>query len=84
MLLWSGDGYCLFGKKLDREHFVRPQASNGTAVTLSGAQLGAGRKGSGVRSGLADLSAEAYAKQRFAPAHFCSLRGVSIRGSWSR
>jgi transposase len=39
VLWWSGDGYCLFSKRLDRGHFVWPQASNGTTVALSEAQL---------------------------------------------
>ena len=39
VLWWSGDGYCLFSKRLDRGHFVWPQASSGTMVTLSEAQL---------------------------------------------
>jgi len=39
VLWWSGDGYCLFSKRLDRGHFVWPQASSGTTVTLSEAQL---------------------------------------------
>src|SRR5215208_188287 len=39
VLWWSGDGYCLFSKRLDRGHFVWPQASTGTTVTLSEAQL---------------------------------------------
>jgi transposase len=36
---WSGDGYCLFSKRPDRGHFVWPQASSGTTVALSEAQL---------------------------------------------
>jgi transposase len=39
VLWWSGDGYCLFSKRLDRGHFVWPQASSGTTVALSEAQL---------------------------------------------
>jgi transposase len=39
VLWWSGDGYCLFSKRLDRGHFVWPQASSGTTVVLSEAQL---------------------------------------------
>jgi len=35
---WSGDGLCLFAKRLERGHFVWPQAANGT-VSLTGAQL---------------------------------------------
>ena len=38
-LLWSsGDGLCLFSKKLERGKFVWPQATSGT-VCLSPAQL---------------------------------------------
>ena len=38
-LLWfDGDGLCLFAKRLERGHFVWPQASNGS-VSLSAAQL---------------------------------------------
>ena len=38
ILWWSGDGLCLFAKRLERGHFVWPQANSGTVV-LSGAQL---------------------------------------------
>jgi transposase len=38
LLWWSGDGLCLFAKKLERGKFVWPQASSGT-VHLSSAQL---------------------------------------------
>ena len=38
VLWWSGDGMCLFMKRLERGRFVWPQASSGTAV-LSAAQL---------------------------------------------
>ena len=38
-LLWyDGDGLCLYAKRLERGHFVWPQASSG-AVALSPAQL---------------------------------------------
>jgi transposase len=38
-ILWfSGDGLCLFAKRLERGRFVWPQATHGT-VALSGAQL---------------------------------------------
>ena len=38
-LLWfDGDGLCLFSKRLERGHFVWPQASGGS-VALSAAQL---------------------------------------------
>jgi len=38
-ILWfSGDGLCLFAKRLDRGKFVWPQATHGT-VALSAAQL---------------------------------------------
>ena len=38
ILWWSGDGLCLFAKRLERGHFVWPHATSGTVV-LSGAQL---------------------------------------------
>jgi transposase len=38
VLWWSGDGMCLFTKRLERGKFVWPQASSGT-VHLSAAQL---------------------------------------------
>jgi transposase len=38
-LLWfDGDGLCLFAERLERGHFVWPQATSG-AVALSAAQL---------------------------------------------
>lgn len=38
-LLWfDGDGLCLFSKRLERGHFIWPQAGSGT-VSLSRAQL---------------------------------------------
>jgi transposase len=36
--VWSGDGLCLFAKRLERGRFVWPQATHGT-VSLSAAQL---------------------------------------------
>ena len=38
LLWWSGDGLCLFAKRLERGRFVWPQATHGT-VSLSAAQL---------------------------------------------
>lgn len=38
ILWWSGDGLCLFCKRLERGRFVWPQATHGT-VNLSSAQL---------------------------------------------
>jgi transposase len=38
VLWWSGDGMCLFMKRLERGRFVWPQATSGTVV-LSAAQL---------------------------------------------
>jgi transposase len=38
ILWWSGDGLCLFAKRLERGKFVWPQATCGT-VSLTGAQL---------------------------------------------
>jgi transposase len=38
ILWWSGDGMCLFAKRLERGRFVWPQATHGS-VTLSAAQL---------------------------------------------
>lgn len=38
ILWWSGDGMCLFAKRLERGRFVWPQAASG-AVYLTGAQL---------------------------------------------
>lgn len=38
ILWWSGDGLCLFAKRLERGRFVWPQATHGT-VSLRAAQL---------------------------------------------
>ena len=38
LLWWSGDGLCLFAKRLERGRFVWPQATEGV-VHLSNAQL---------------------------------------------
>lgn len=38
LLWWSGDGLCLFVKRLEKGRFVWPQADSGR-VCLSGAQL---------------------------------------------
>jgi transposase len=38
LVWWSGDGLCLFVKRLERGRFVWPQATSGT-VALSAAQL---------------------------------------------
>ena len=38
LLWWSGDGLCLFAKRLERGRFIWPQAETGSAH-LSGAQL---------------------------------------------
>jgi transposase len=38
VLWWDGDGLCLFCKRLERGHFVWPNATNGS-VHLSAAQL---------------------------------------------
>ena len=39
VLWWSGDGMCLFMKRLERGRFVWPR-TEGEAVTISAAQLG--------------------------------------------
>jgi transposase len=38
LLWWSGDGLCLFAKRLERGRFIWPQATTGT-VSLTPAQL---------------------------------------------
>jgi transposase len=38
ILWWSGDGMCLFAKRLERGRFVWPQATHGSVI-LSAAQL---------------------------------------------
>jgi len=38
ILWWSGDGWCLFAKRLERGRFVWPHASSGSVV-LTSAQL---------------------------------------------
>lgn len=38
ILWWSGDGLCLFSKRLERGRFVWPQSTHGM-VSLTGAQL---------------------------------------------
>jgi transposase len=39
VLWWSGDGLCLFSKRLEKGRFVWPQAGSGSTVSLSQAQL---------------------------------------------
>lgn len=36
-LWWTGDGVCLLAKRLERGHFIWPQATDATVI-LSGAQ----------------------------------------------
>jgi len=38
LLWWDGDGLCLFAKRLERGHFIWPQATEG-AIHLTVAQL---------------------------------------------
>jgi transposase len=38
LLWWSGDGLCLFAKRLERGRFIWPQATSGT-ISLTPAQL---------------------------------------------
>ncbi len=38
VLWWSGDGMCMFAKRLEQGHFVWPEASSGS-VHLTSAQL---------------------------------------------
>lgn len=38
IIWWSGDGLCLFAKRLERGRFIWPQATHGT-VELTSAQL---------------------------------------------
>jgi transposase len=38
LLWWSGDGLCLFAKRLERGRFIWPQATHGT-ISLTAAQL---------------------------------------------
>jgi len=38
LLWWSGDGLCLFAKRLEQGYFVWPQAANGS-ISLTPAQL---------------------------------------------
>jgi transposase len=38
LLWWSGDGLCLLAQRLERDHFIWPQATNGS-VALTQAQL---------------------------------------------
>ena len=38
VLWWDGDGLCLFAKRLERGHFIWPQADDGT-ISLTPAQL---------------------------------------------
>lgn len=38
LLWWSGDGLCLFAKRLERGRFIWPQATSGS-VSLTAAQL---------------------------------------------
>jgi transposase len=35
ILWWSGDGWCLFAKRLERGRFVWPHATSGTVVLTS-------------------------------------------------
>lgn len=40
VLYWERNGFCLWQKRLEREHFYWPQVREAATVTLSGEQLG--------------------------------------------
>jgi transposase len=73
LLWWSGDGLCLFVKKLERGKFVWPQATTGT-VHLTGAQL------SMLLEGINWVRRETDARQRVQVPHD---EGVANRIDWS-
>ncbi len=71
VLWWSGDGLCLFAKRLERGRFVWPQATHGT-VSLSAAQHRCCWKGSTGGESSAPTSRSSRCKSPYFYSVLCS------------
>ena len=75
VLWWSGDGLCLFAKRLERGRFIWPQAANGT-VSLTQAQLSMLLEGIDWRRAGAELRS---ANRSVSAKYFILFGGILIR-----